>query len=320
MRRGIAGVQHHQARVFDPAVGIFIGALETRVQRRAFDAAAQIKGGGARQDRPSAKIVIKEQPEPDQPGRPPPAHPGHEDVQQPGGRRLALEAHVAVIGQHKSHRPTDMRHCLQQDFTLDQRLMHQPHLEILEVAQPAMKQLGRGAGGCRGKVIHFRQNHRHPAPCRIARNTAAIDAAADDEQIGRGGAFAGQCHGASLPRIWVSKTTFRANEQYVHSFDVRSALGIAILSKKFGIFYLKIVKKCKFEEKRTFPERPGAESCRAAFVGQMFLILPRVEARIPVADLISGVRQDVRCSRLAQRRRQNRQHVVSARVRRHETR
>ena len=94
-----------------------------------------------------------------------------------------LEPHVLVIGQHKAHRPADMRHRAQQDLALDQRLAYQTDLEIFKVTQPAVKQLGRGRGCRRGKVVHLGQPHRKAAPRSVPRDAAAIDAAADDKEI-----------------------------------------------------------------------------------------------------------------------------------------
>ena len=64
-----------------------------------------------------------------------------------------------------------------------QRLTHQAKLEILEVAQAAVEELGRG-GGCRlSQIALLGQRDRQAASRCIAGNAAAIDAAADDEQV-----------------------------------------------------------------------------------------------------------------------------------------
>ena len=180
---GITGVQHNKARIFDPTVGVFIGLLELAFDRLALNRPRQMQRACSRQDLPPAEVVVHEQAQPDQPSRAAPLHPRHHRGQQLRGRRVTLEAHRRVIGQHEAHRPADMRHGAQQHLAFDQRLAHQPELEILEVAQPAVEQLGGGRRGCRGEIAHLGQADREPAPRRIARDAASVDAAADHEQI-----------------------------------------------------------------------------------------------------------------------------------------
>jgi hypothetical protein len=71
-----------------------------------------------------------------------------------------------------------------QPLALDQRLAHQPELAIFEIAQPAMDQLGRGGRGVARQIVLLDQQHAQPAPGRIARDPDAVDAAADDQQVG----------------------------------------------------------------------------------------------------------------------------------------
>ena len=183
-RRGVAGIQDHQPRILDPAVGIFVGLEEFRFERRPFPRAVQRKGRGAGQDLSPAQIVIHEQAQPDQPGGPPPLHPGHDEAEDFRSRRLGLEPHVLVVGQHEAHRPTDMRHGAQQNLAFDQRLADKAEFEIFEIAQAAVEHLGRRGGGGGGKVAHLGQNHRQSPPRRVAGDAASVDAAADDEKIG----------------------------------------------------------------------------------------------------------------------------------------
>ena len=82
-RLGIAGVQHDQTGIFDPAIGIFIGLDEFGLQRRTFGCAGKVQGGCARQDLAPAQMVIEEQAQPDQPIGPAPAQPWHDRTQKP---------------------------------------------------------------------------------------------------------------------------------------------------------------------------------------------------------------------------------------------
>ena len=178
---GVAGVQHHKAGVFDPAIGVFKSLLEPILQRRPFGRTAQRKAACGGQDFSPAEIVIEEQAQPDQPRRAAAPHPRHEQPQQLRGRRVALEPHVAVIGQHETHRPRDMRHRLQQHLALGQRMAHEADLEILKVTQPAVEQLGRSRRGRRGQIVHLGQGHAQPPACRVARDPGAVNATTEDE-------------------------------------------------------------------------------------------------------------------------------------------
>ncbi len=96
--------------------------VELGLQRPAGRVAAQIEAAGRRQGAAAAEMVVEEQPEAQQPGRP-----------QPG-----------VMRQHEAQRPDDVRRRTQQHLALDQRLADQPELVVFEIAQAAMDQLGRG--------------------------------------------------------------------------------------------------------------------------------------------------------------------------------
>ena len=71
----------------------------------------------------------------------------------------------------------------EQDFALDQRFAHQPEFIVFEIAQAAMDELGRGRGGRAGEIALLGQQDLEPAPGGVARDAAAIDAAADDGKI-----------------------------------------------------------------------------------------------------------------------------------------
>ena len=76
-----------------------------------------------------------------------------------------------------------MRHGGKQRFALRQRMAHKGKLEKLQIAQSAVKQLGRGRGCGPAQIAHLGQTDRQAPPRRIARDAAAVDAAADDEKI-----------------------------------------------------------------------------------------------------------------------------------------
>ena len=76
-----------------------------------------------------------------------------------------------------------MRRSLQQHLALDQRLAHQAELVVLEIAQAAMDELGRGRGGGAGEIALLRQIDLEAAPGRVAGDAAAVDAAANDRKV-----------------------------------------------------------------------------------------------------------------------------------------
>ena len=158
---GIDRVEHDEARIVHPAIGIF-EALGVLVEdRRAFGIAGEIERAGARQLLAAAEMVVEEQAEPHQPGR----------------------AILGAVRQHEAHRPDDVRRGLEQHFALDQRLAHQPEFVIFEIAQAAMHQLAGARRGALGKVVLLAEDHRQAAAGRVARDAGAVDAAADHEEI-----------------------------------------------------------------------------------------------------------------------------------------
>ena len=68
-------------------------------------------------------------------------------------------------------------------LALDQRLAHQAEPAVLEIAQPAVDQLGGGRRGAGGEIVLLDQQHAKPAPGGVARDPGAVDAAADDGEI-----------------------------------------------------------------------------------------------------------------------------------------
>ena len=83
-------------------------------------------------------------------------------------------------------RTHDVRRGGQQHLALHERLAHQREVELLEVAQAAVDQLGAGRGGMGSKVVLLTQDDAQTAPGRIPRDAAAVDATADDQQVAAG--------------------------------------------------------------------------------------------------------------------------------------
>src|SRR5439155_391972 len=71
-------------------------------------------------------------------------------------------------------------------------LAHQADIALLEVAHAAVDQLRAAARGARGPVEAFDERDPEPAQRRIARHAGARNAAADDEEIERGGGKGGE--------------------------------------------------------------------------------------------------------------------------------
>ena len=71
-RRRVARVQHHEAGIVDPAVGIFEPLDEDGLQRRPGRIGAEVERPRGGEDLPPPEMVVDEEPEPQQPRRPEP--------------------------------------------------------------------------------------------------------------------------------------------------------------------------------------------------------------------------------------------------------
>ncbi len=119
---GVARGQHHQPRVIDEAVGIFEAlCVAAGDEGMADGVAGEIDRAGRRQQIAAADMVVKEQAEPQQPGR----------------------AQAGVVRQNETQGTDDVGRDLPEDFALDQGLAHQAELVIFEIAQTPMHELGR---------------------------------------------------------------------------------------------------------------------------------------------------------------------------------
>ena len=71
-----------------------------------------------------------------------------------------------VVRHHEAQRPHDVRRAPQQHLALGQRLAHQRELVVLEVAQPAVDQLGRRRRGVRRQIVLLASSTVRPRPAR----------------------------------------------------------------------------------------------------------------------------------------------------------
>ena len=178
-RRGVDGIEHHQARILHPAVRIDEAARVERLERRARRVAAQVDAARSRQHLAPRQMVVQEQAGTDHPDR----------------------AHAGVMRHHEAQRPHDVRRIAQQHLALGERLADQGELVVLQIAQPAMDQLGGRRRGVRGEVVLLAQHDAATAPGEITRDAGTVDAAAHDEHVavdGVGGQLAAGSGGADV--------------------------------------------------------------------------------------------------------------------------
>src|SRR6185503_1130785 len=83
----------------------------------------------------------------------------------------------------EARRPGEVPGDAQQDLALGERLGDQAELVMLEVAQPAVDQLGGCRRRRRRQVAALDQHHGQPPSGRVARDADTVDAAADHQQV-----------------------------------------------------------------------------------------------------------------------------------------
>ena len=154
-------VEHHQARVVHPAVGVDEATLEPRLQRRTQAMPTQGHAARARQYLATGQVVVQEQAQADQPRRP----------------------HVRIVRHHEAQRLHDVWRAAQQHLALLQSFAHQRELAVLQVAQATVDQLGRRRRGVRRQVMLLHQQHLEAPPGQVARDAHAIDATAHDQHV-----------------------------------------------------------------------------------------------------------------------------------------
>jgi len=128
------GVEHHQAGVIDPAVGVFETLGDFAFQRAV---SAKLEAFGTGELFAFAQVVIQEQTCADHPRR----------------------AQVRAVRQYKTHLLDDVRGLGQQHFAFGQCFTHQAELVMFEVAQAAVDQLAAGGGGVAGQVVLFAKEY-----------------------------------------------------------------------------------------------------------------------------------------------------------------
>jgi hypothetical protein len=144
------GVQHHEAGVVDPAIGVFEAFLDFAFQRAV---GTELQAFRTWQFFALAEVVIQEQ----------------------AGTNHPRRAQVRTVRQHEAHRFDDVRRLGQQHFALGQRFTHQTEFVMFEVAQAAVDQLAAGRRGVAGEVVLFAKEHRKPATGGIRCDPHAID-------------------------------------------------------------------------------------------------------------------------------------------------
>ncbi len=76
-----------------------------------------------------------------------------------------------------------MRLGSKQQTSLGESFKDEPKLEVLEVAKPAMNELGAARGGPLRKVILFDQGNPHPPGGGITSDRSSSDSSAHDQQV-----------------------------------------------------------------------------------------------------------------------------------------
>ena len=64
-------------------------------------------------------------------------------------------AQSGMVRKHKPHRPDDVRSAAQQYFSLAKGMAHEPEVALLQIAKPAVDQLGAGGRGMRAEIVLF---------------------------------------------------------------------------------------------------------------------------------------------------------------------
>jgi hypothetical protein len=131
------------------------------------------------------------------------------------GPRHLLGDDAALAGEDRDEEREHLdqvRGVAQQALAFVQRLVHQADVAVLEVAQPAVHQLGRLGRRARGEVVALDEGGAQAAGGGVEGHTGAGDAAADDEHVVGADAQAGEVvaavegaegHGGTSPGVHV---------------------------------------------------------------------------------------------------------------------
>ena len=95
----------------------------------------------------------------------------------------AIRAGAVEGGHDQRQRAHQMRRQRHHQLALEQGLADEPEVEVLQVAQAAVDELARAAGGPRGEVRALEQRHAVAARGGVQRDARAGDAATDDDDI-----------------------------------------------------------------------------------------------------------------------------------------
>ena len=121
------------------------------------------------------EIIVEKKADPDHPGRP----------------------HTRVVRHHEAQRPHDVRSALEQNFAFPQRLSHQRKFVILEIAQAAMNQLGRGRRCVASQIVLLCKDNAPAPPGEIPGDAGAIDPTPDHKHVADRRGSAKPCRSAS---------------------------------------------------------------------------------------------------------------------------
>ena len=114
---------------------------------------------------------------------------------EPSARATCLGMMPLLAGEHRDEEGQDLDQVggvAQQALALVQRLVDEADVAVLEVAQPAVDELGRLRRRARGEVVPLDERGAQPAGGGVERHAGAGDAAADDEHVEDAGAEAGE--------------------------------------------------------------------------------------------------------------------------------
>ena len=156
-------VGDHQPGVIDPGIGIDEALLEFRFEADAVLRLRQVDRLRLGKLHAPVEVIVEEETQPQQPARP----------------------QMRFVRQHEAQRKRQVRRLGEQDLALLKGLAHQPEFVLLEIAQAAMDQLGRGRGGRAGEIVHFAEPDLERPSRRVAGDARAVDPAADHEKVER---------------------------------------------------------------------------------------------------------------------------------------
>ena len=156
-------IEHDEARIVAPGVGIDEARIELRLQRAAGNVVAQL---GAARMRKRVRAALAEAVVHHQAG-----------ADHPRGPQMRL------VRQYEAQRFDVVRRRIENDVALGQGFGDERDFVLFEIAQAAVDQLAACAGRVRSEIVLLDEQHRQAASGCIARDRRAVDAAADDEYV-----------------------------------------------------------------------------------------------------------------------------------------